>query len=83
MLVVDDETELNFAGFAAFYDPPKASAAEAISGLSAGGVSVKIVTGDNELVTEHICNQAWASDYRDVNRGRDSADGRSCPCWRG
>jgi Mg2+-importing ATPase len=53
--VVDDETELVFAGFAAFEDPPKASAAEAVRGLTASGVAVKVVTGDNELVTQHVC----------------------------
>ncbi len=55
--VVSDETELVFAGFAAFLDPPKESAREALSKLAAGGVSVKIVSGDNELVTEHVCKQ--------------------------
>ena len=55
--VVSDETELVFAGFAAFLDPPKASAAEALKSLAASGIAVKIVTGDNELVTRHICNE--------------------------
>jgi Mg2+-importing ATPase len=55
--VVGDETELVFAGFAAFLDPPKESAKDALSKLAAGGVSVKIVSGDNELVTEHVCRQ--------------------------
>src|SRR6266568_5276966 len=52
---VSDETELVFAGFAAFLDPPKASAAKALAGLAASGVAVKILTGDNELVTHYIC----------------------------
>ncbi len=55
--VVGDETELVFAGFAAFLDPPKESAKTALSKLAAADISVKIVTGDNELITEHICNQ--------------------------
>ncbi len=55
--VVSDETELVFAGFAAFLDPPKESAKEALAKLAASGVSVKIVSGDNELVTEHVCRQ--------------------------
>jgi Mg2+-importing ATPase len=55
--VVTDETELIFAGFAAFLDPPKASAGEALLALQASGVAVKIVTGDNELVTRHVCTQ--------------------------
>jgi Mg2+-importing ATPase len=53
--VVDDETELVFAGFVAFEDPPKASAAGAVRALTASGVAVKVVTGDNELVTQHVC----------------------------
>jgi P-type Mg2+ transporter len=55
--VVDDETELVFAGFAAFLDPPKSSAAAALQALSASGVAVKILTGDNERVTEYICSR--------------------------
>jgi len=49
------ETGLVFAGFVAFEDPPKASAAEAVRALTASGVTVKVVTGDNELVTQHVC----------------------------
>ncbi len=55
--VVTDETELVFVGFAAFLDPPKASAAAALQALAASGISVKIVTGDSELVTRHVCDQ--------------------------
>ncbi|HEY5582127.1 MAG TPA: magnesium-translocating P-type ATPase [Rhodoferax sp.] len=55
--VVSDESELIFAGFAAFLDPPKASAGEALKALAASGVAVKIVTGDNERVTRHVCTQ--------------------------
>ena len=55
--VVSDESELIFAGFAAFLDPPKASAAEALKAMAASGVAVKIVTGDNERVTRHVCTQ--------------------------
>ena len=55
--VVSDESELVFAGFAAFLDPPKASAAQALKAMAASGVAVKIVTGDNERVTRHVCTQ--------------------------
>jgi len=55
--VVSDETELVFAGFAAFLDPPKESARAALAGLAADGVAVKVVTGDNELVTQHVFAQ--------------------------
>jgi Mg2+-importing ATPase len=59
--VVSDETKLVFSGFAAFLDPPKESAKKALTDLAASGISVKIVTGDNELVTEHICGQLGLS----------------------
>jgi Mg2+-importing ATPase len=55
--VVTDESELIFAGFAAFFDPPKVSSGPVLAALQASGVSVKILTGDNELVTRHVCNQ--------------------------
>lgn len=55
--VLSDETGLVFAGFACFLDPPKASASAALSALQKSDVMVKIVTGDSELVTQHICTQ--------------------------
>jgi len=55
--VVGDETELVFAGFAGFLDPPKESAGAALAALEESGVTVKIVTGDSELVTQHVCAQ--------------------------
>ena len=66
--VVDDETELIFAGFAAFLDPPKASATQALKALAASGISIKIVTGDSELVTRHVCAQLGMV-VRDVLNG--------------
>jgi Mg2+-importing ATPase len=55
--VVSDETELVLAGFAAFLDPPKASAAPALAALGSAGVDIKIMTGDSDLVTRHVCAQ--------------------------
>jgi Mg2+-importing ATPase len=52
---VRDERELVFAGFATFIDPPKPGAAEALAALARSGVQVKIVSGDSELVTQHLC----------------------------
>lgn len=60
-IVVSDEAKLVFSGFAAFLDPPKESAKQALADLAASGVLVKIVTGDNELVTKHICGQLGLS----------------------
>ncbi|NOU42218.1 MAG: magnesium-translocating P-type ATPase [Methyloglobulus sp.] len=53
--VIGDESDLVFAGFAGFLDPPKASAGTALAALKEWGVAVKIVTGDSELVTQHVC----------------------------
>ena len=55
--IVDDETELVFAGFAAFLDPPKASAGPVLRTMAGDGVAVKIITGDNERLTQHICSE--------------------------
>jgi P-type Mg2+ transporter len=55
--VIGDEAELVFAGFAGFLDPPKESAGAALAALKDCGVTVKIVTGDSELVTQHVCAQ--------------------------
>ncbi len=52
---ISDESELTFAGFAAFLDPPKESARPALAALAELGVAVKIVSGDNERVTRHVC----------------------------
>jgi len=53
--LVDDESALVFCGFAAFHDPPKADAGAALRLLAGRGIGVKIVTGDNERVTRHLC----------------------------
>jgi Mg2+-importing ATPase len=54
---VADERDLVFAGFVVFYDPPKESASVAITTLAANGVGVKILSGDNERVTRHVCRE--------------------------
>ncbi|OPY39146.1 MAG: putative copper-exporting P-type ATPase A [Methanoregula sp. PtaU1.Bin051] len=51
----EDETDLTFHGFVAFIDPPKETASESLLMLHDAGIAVKIITGDNELVTRHIC----------------------------
>ncbi|MDE2257722.1 MAG: magnesium-translocating P-type ATPase [Xanthomonadaceae bacterium] len=53
----DDEKDLILMGFIAFLDPPKDSAADAIGALNANGVAVKILTGDNDVVTRNVCRQ--------------------------
>jgi Mg2+-importing ATPase len=54
---VADESELTLIGYVAFLDPPKESAAPAIKALAEHGVAVKVLTGDNELVTAKICRE--------------------------
>jgi P-type Mg2+ transporter len=50
-----DESQLILLGYIAFFDPPKATANEALELLYAAGVKVKVLTGDNGLVTEKVC----------------------------
>lgn len=52
--VVSDESDLVFSGFAVFLDPPKTSAGATIRAMTAAGVAVKVLTGDNERVTRHV-----------------------------
>ena len=52
---VSDETDLTLAGFLSFSDPPLPDAAAAIESLRRDGVRVKILTGDSDLVAQHIC----------------------------
>ncbi|MEY8876733.1 MAG: magnesium-translocating P-type ATPase, partial [Leptothrix sp. (in: b-proteobacteria)] len=54
---VADETDLTLIGYIAFLDPPKESAAPALQKLAAHGIQVKVLTGDNELVTAQVCRQ--------------------------
>ena len=50
-----DEAELILKGYIAFLDPPKESVNEAIAALQRNGVTVKVLTGDNDLVTRKVC----------------------------
>jgi len=54
---VHDESDMVLMGYIGFLDPPKASAASAIKALNEYGVQVKILTGDNEMVTRKICTE--------------------------
>jgi len=53
----EDERDLILKGYVAFLDPPKDSAAKAIQALGKHGVTVKVLTGDNDLVTRNVCRQ--------------------------
>ena len=54
---VADENALVIRGFLTFLDPPKDSASEAINALREHGVAVKVLTGDNDIITTKICRE--------------------------
>ncbi len=54
---VNDESGLTLLGYIAFLDPPKDSVRAALRKLARHGISVKILTGDNEIVTLKICRE--------------------------
>ncbi|MBF0492888.1 MAG: magnesium-translocating P-type ATPase [Deltaproteobacteria bacterium] len=59
-----DECDLILNGYVAFLDPPKDTATAAIAALHGHGVSVKVVTGDNDLVARKICKEVGlATDF--------------------
>ncbi len=54
---INDETNMVFLGFVAFIDPPKETAKEAVQQLRDDGIILKILTGDNEIVTRKTCEK--------------------------
>ncbi|KGN00544.1 magnesium ABC transporter ATPase [Clostridium botulinum] len=54
---LQDESELTLLGFLAFLDPPKETSKDAIAKLHKYNVDVKVLTGDNEIVTKKICEE--------------------------
>jgi Mg2+-importing ATPase len=54
---VKDESDLILLGFLCFLDPPKDTATEALKRLRALSVDVKVLTGDNEIITAYICKE--------------------------
>jgi Mg2+-importing ATPase len=69
----DDEQALVVQGFLAFLDPPKETAGPAIAALREHGVTVKILTGDNMVVTRKICREVGL-DAGETVLGRDIED---------
>ena len=58
---IADEADLTLVGYIAFLDPPKESAAPALTALAAHGIQVKVLTGDNAAVTTRVCAQVGLS----------------------
>lgn len=52
-----DESDLILEGYIAFLDPPKETTAPALKALKASGITVKILTGDSELVATKVCHE--------------------------
>lgn len=52
-----DESEMVLIGYLAFLDPPKETTKQALKALKENGVEVKVLTGDNALVTKSVCKQ--------------------------
>ena len=80
---VADEADLTLLGYIAFLDPPKETCAAAIAALKASGVQVKILTGDNDIVTRKICHEVGLAVDRIV-LGSEIANvvaGRSWQTW--
>lgn len=69
----DDESDLVLTGFAAFLDPVKQNAQLAISELKKIGIEMKVLTGDNEVVTKMVCKEANI-DIKGVLLGGEIAD---------
>lgn len=65
-----DEQGLTLMGYVAFLDPPKESTEPALQALAAHGVKVKVLTGDNELVTAKICREVGL-DVENILLGSD------------
>ncbi|PZG48563.1 magnesium-translocating P-type ATPase [Listeria ivanovii] len=53
----EDEEKMIIAGFLGFRDPVKSSTKEAITSLFKNQINVKVLTGDNEIVTKRICQE--------------------------
>jgi len=61
---VADEKEMTFLGFIAFTDPLKETAGESLELLRQAGIKLKVLTGDNEIVTSKICQQLGFQVYQ-------------------
>jgi len=68
----DDEADLVLAGFVSFADPVLPDVADVLAELERDGITVKILTGDNERVARHVC-QAVALDEHQIVTGDDIA----------
>ena len=76
----DDECSMVFAGFLLFFDPPEAGVRETLDGLRRLGVQLKIITGDNRLVAQHVA-AAVGIDVRQIVTGAEMASMHDEALW--
>lgn len=60
-LTLTDEANLTFVGFCVFADPPKPDAARAVADLAALGVKLKVISGDQGAVVQHVAEAVGLS----------------------
>jgi Mg2+-importing ATPase len=77
---VNDEKELTFTGFLLFFDPPKTDVQQAITDLAKRGVQIKIITGDNQKVAQHVA-EAVNLPVTGVLTSHDLADMHDDALW--
>ncbi len=53
----EDEADLVYLGMLSFFDPPKEGVGQTIADLEALGIKIKILTGDNDLVSKKVCEE--------------------------
>ena len=70
---INDENEMVFLGFVAFLDPPKETAKQSLQMLTKAGIELKVLTGDNELVTRKVCDEL-GFEVKGVALGTDIAN---------
>lgn len=70
---VNDENDMVFIGFVAFLDPPKETATQSLQMLTKAGIELKVLTGDNELVTRKVCEEL-GFEVKGVALGNDIAN---------
>jgi len=60
-LKLSDESNLTFVGFCVFADPPKADAAKAVADLAGLGIRLKVISGDQSAVVQHVASAVGLS----------------------
>jgi Mg2+-importing ATPase len=76
----DDEHDLIFSGYLLFYDPPKPHIRDTLAALLALGIKVKLITGDNPLISAHVA-KAVGFDAPKLMTGRELNQLRDEALW--